>query len=75
MSPSITPIQGNNAAFRLFTLSKDLELSDYTQYYMDFILANVFSKPSTWKKEYTFSECYGASISAKSIQDIVHLLI
>ncbi|XP_066914860.1 cyclic GMP-AMP phosphodiesterase SMPDL3A-like isoform X2 [Clytia hemisphaerica] len=74
MSPSITPIQGNNAAFRLFTLSKDLELSDYTQYYMDFILANVFSKPS-WKKEYTFSECYGASISAKSIQDIVQNVI
>ena len=41
MAPSITPIEENNAAFRLFSLSKEnLELSDYTQYYMDFTLSN-----------------------------------
>ena len=41
MAPSITPIESNNAAFRRFSLSKDnLQLKDYTQYYMDFSLSN-----------------------------------
>jgi len=74
MSPSITPIEENNAAFRLFTLSKDLELSDYTQYYMDFTLANAHGE-ALWGKEYTFSECYGARISMKVIQGIVQNLV
>jgi len=41
LCPSITPIEENNPAFRLFSLNKlNLNLHDYSQYYMDLTLSN-----------------------------------
>ena len=41
LNPSITPIEENNPAFRLFSLDKrSLNLLDYSQYYMDLTLSN-----------------------------------
>ena len=39
--PSISPVYGNNPAYRLYTLHKDnKDLLDYTQYFMDLVLSN-----------------------------------
>lgn len=40
LAPAISPVYHNNPAFRLVSLDTDqLSLADYTQYYMDLVMA------------------------------------
>ncbi|HSW70373.1 MAG TPA: metallophosphoesterase [Gammaproteobacteria bacterium] len=52
-TPSISPLFGNNPAFKIYRYSlPDLRLSDFTTYYL------ALDKKQGWKKEYDFSEAY-----------------
>ncbi|MCG8633738.1 MAG: metallophosphoesterase, partial [Desulfobacterales bacterium] len=54
VTPSVSPVFGNNPAFQVFTLDPDDGLKDYTTRFY-----NLDAKgATTWQKTYTFSETY-----------------
>lgn len=58
LAPAISPVYHNNPAFRVVSLDTDqLALLDYTQYYMDLVMATEFASP-IWQLDYTFSQKY-----------------
>ncbi|XP_068676058.1 sphingomyelinase phosphodiesterase D-like isoform X2 [Montipora foliosa] len=58
LAPAISPVYHNNPAFRLFSLDTEiLALTDFTQYFMDLVMATEFSSP-VWQLDYTFSKKY-----------------
>lgn len=58
IAPSISPVYHNNPAFRIVSIDKlRLSLMDYTQYYMDLVMATEFSYP-VWQLDYVFSKKY-----------------
>ncbi len=57
VTPSVSPVFGNNPGFQVFTLDPDVGLKDYATWFYD--LAGKGTK--AWEKTYTFSETYDLS--------------
>lgn len=78
LAPAISPVYHNNPAFRLVSLDIDQQsLADYTQYYMDLVMATQFSNP-VWQVDYTFSKKYPSDntlINAERIYELNEQLI
>jgi sphingomyelin phosphodiesterase acid-like 3 len=56
IDPPISPIYGQNPAFRIVTFTSDGRLGDQTTYYLTNLLSARSDVPGTWAKEYTFAE-------------------
>jgi sphingomyelin phosphodiesterase acid-like 3 len=71
---SISPVFSNNAAYREFMLSKDLDkykIGGYKQYYMDIFNSNKLSK-EVWAFEYDYNVAYNQNgMDAKSMYNLI----
>lgn len=78
LAPAISPVYHNNPAFRMLSLDVEkLSLIDFTQYFMDLVMATEFSNP-VWQLDYTFSEKYKSSnpfIDAERINELNQQLL
>lgn len=78
LAPAISPVYQNNPAFRVMSLDMEqLSLLDYSQYYMDLVMATEFSNP-VWQLDYIFSEKYSSSnkfLNADRIDELNQQLI
>lgn len=78
LAPAISPVYQNNPAFRVMSLDTDnLALLDYSQFYMDLVMATEFSNP-VWQLDYIFSQKYSSSntfLNADRIDEINQQLI
>ncbi|TNJ30653.1 Acid sphingomyelinase [Giardia muris] len=63
--PSVSPLRLTNPAFRIVTLGPIGDILDYDQFYFMLAKASQISNPR-FHKQYTFSESYGAAISASA---------
>lgn len=71
INPSISPIDGNNPAFQLFTYDAPaMVLKDYTSYVFHGISADPAS--AAWTTQYTFSQAYGVSSVTTGALDSVY---
>eukprot|EP00003_Mantamonas_plastica_P023927 TRINITY_DN438_c0_g1_i2.p1 TRINITY_DN438_c0_g1~~TRINITY_DN438_c0_g1_i2.p1 ORF type:complete len:501 (-),score=142.44 TRINITY_DN438_c0_g1_i2:43-1431(-) len=72
LAPSITPITGNNPAFRHMSMDGSSSiLSDYTDYYADLFHANV-NQQVTYKSAYSFDQAYNAqSVTKESLNSLM----
>jgi len=75
ITPSVTPIFGNSPAYRLFSMtSKEGNLNDYVQYFMDLTISNIKGQ-SYWAKEYSFNELYNTTFNVNDMEKLVEELI
>jgi sphingomyelin phosphodiesterase acid-like 3 len=56
IDPPISPIFGQNPAFRVVTFERDGSLADQSTYYLTNLEKASVTVSGTWEKEYTFSE-------------------
>ena len=56
IDPPISPIYGQNPAFRVVTFERDGTLADQSTYYLTNLEKASMAVGGTWEKEYTFSE-------------------
>lgn len=56
INPAVSPIYGQNPAFRIATFSADGMLSDQTTYYLTNLKHAKGNDAGRWEKEYTFSQ-------------------
>ena len=56
IDPAISPIYGQNPAFRVVTFERDGTLADQSTYYLTNLEKASVTGGGTWEKEYTFSE-------------------
>jgi sphingomyelin phosphodiesterase acid-like 3 len=56
IDPPISPIYGQNPAFRIVTFSSDGRLGGQSTYYLTNLQAARSDIPGTWTREYTFAE-------------------
>lgn len=69
--PSVTPIYGNNPAFRVFTYNElDRTSLDYVQHYFDLAASNANTEPY-WLKGSSFPGAFGVTLSPKGVKHVV----
>jgi len=56
IDPPISPIYGQNPAFRVLTFGRDGGLADQSTYYLTNLQAARSEVPGTWVREYSFAE-------------------
>jgi sphingomyelin phosphodiesterase acid-like 3 len=71
IDPPISPIYGQNPAFRLVTFGRDGGLADQSTYYLTNLQAARNEVPGTWMREYSFAEEWQSSqLDASSLKSI-----
>lgn len=61
LAPGISPVIGQNPAFRVVTYGDDAKLSDAATYYLSNLAEFDGGQKADWKPEYSFQEKYGIS--------------
>lgn len=76
IASSVSPVFGNNAAFRQLNLeansaSGGFTIANYKQYYMDIFLSNYLSK-EVWSFEYEYNQAYNQKgMDAESLNEML----
>ena len=71
IDPAISPIYGQNPAFRVVTFGSKGELTDQSTYYLTNLHAAGRDAPGTWMREYSFAaEWQSQSLDANSLKSI-----
>lgn len=67
LTPSISPVNRNNPAFRrMFARKADLSVYDYEQYWLDLPQSNALNKEH-WALQYKFSQLYNTTLAGKDM--------
>lgn len=76
IDPPISPIYGQNPAFRLVTFSSDGRLDGQSTYYLTNLEAARSDLPGTWMREYSFAEKWQSpQLDAASLNTIYNRII
>ncbi len=77
LSPSISPVYGNNPAFQVMTYDRNkFKLQDYTVFFLNLAEANADPGNALWEKEYTFTEAYNQeSCNLNSLVNVYQKMI
>jgi sphingomyelin phosphodiesterase acid-like 3 len=71
IDPPISPIYGQNPAFRVVSFGEGGELRDQSTYYLTNLTAARSEAPGTWMREYTFSqEWQSQQLDARSLKSV-----
>jgi sphingomyelin phosphodiesterase acid-like 3 len=71
IDPPVSPIYGQNPAFRVVSFESDGRLADQSTYYLTNLLAARSDVPGTWSREYSFLEAWQThSLDGDSLNNI-----
>jgi len=77
VTPSISPIFGNNPGFHMFEYNRHTgEVTDFSTWYLANLEQASAITPGEWRREYVFTEAYGArAYSAAAVKRIADTIL
>ena len=77
VTPSISPIFGNNPGFHLFDYDRQTgDVTDFSTWYLANLDQASATTPGEWRREYVFTEAYGKqAYSAAAIKQIADAML
>lgn len=77
VTPSISPVFGNNPGFHLFSYDRQTgDMIDFSTWYLANLEQASVTAPGEWRREYVFTEAYGQpTYSAAAVERIAEVML